>query len=477
MQRFGPVLNSERSVMLSRNAAPGLLVLLLASPALAQGPNCHLTSPLECSAPWKAAIDPTLALYDEVFDPACRQHDWCYRYGNSTYGITRTSCDDSFYEEMKEICNDVDLVDLLTLGVSWADCRKAAFIFYRGVQNGGNPHFHRNNPCCDYKGTQPNCPRPGESSAAVSSRFNPMRGDVDRNGRTDIVFAGQGWSGAGLNVRVKVSGLGPLAALISRRMTRSATPSLGPLGTPLQVGSWTSWSEVLGDGPGVHRYPTLTGDVDGDGRMDLIFVGQGWSGAGLNVRVKRSKGDGTWTSWSEVLGDGPGVHSHATLTGDVDGDGKTDLIFVGQGWSGAGLNVRVKRSKGDGTWTSWSEVLGDGPGVHSHATLTGDVDADRKTDLIFVGQGWSGAGLNVRVKRSKGDGTWTSWSEVLGDGPGVHSHPTLTGDVDGDGKTDLILIGMNWSGPGLNVRVKRSNGDGTWLPAHKIFPDGPALLR
>lgn len=75
---------------------------------------------------------------------------------------------------------------------------------------------------------------------------------------------------------------------------------------------WDALAQVIGDGPAVHQYPTLVDDVDGDGRSDLIFVGQGWSGAGLNIRVYRSNGNGTWTGWAQVLGDGSGVHQSGT---------------------------------------------------------------------------------------------------------------------------------------------------------------------
>ena len=279
-------------------------------------------------------------------------------------------------------------------------------------------------------------------------RYPTLVGDVDGDGRSDLIFVGQGWSGAGLNIRVKRSNAN---------------------------GNWTSWSQVLGDGAAVHQYPTLVSDVDGDGRSDLIFVGQGWSGAGLNIRVKRSNGNGNWTSWSQVLGDGPAVHQYKTLVGDVDGDGRSDLIFVGQGWSGAGLNIRVYRSNGNGTWTGWAQVLGDGPGVHQYPTLVSDVDGDGRSDLIFVGQGWSGAGLNIRVYRSNGNGTWMGWSQVLGDGSGVHQYPTLIGDVDGDCKADLMFLGQDWNGAGLNVRVKGSNGSGTWSAFEQVLRDGPGV--
>ena len=66
--------------------------------------------------------------------------------------------------------------------------------------------------------------------------------------------------------------------------------------------------------------PDYCGDFDGDGLSDVAFVGQGWSGRGLNIRTKFSRGDGTWSSGSHVLGDGSGVHRYPTLLGDFDGD-------------------------------------------------------------------------------------------------------------------------------------------------------------
>jgi len=77
---------------------------------------------------------------------------------------------------------------------------------------------------------------------------------------------------------------------------------------------------------------------------------------------------------------------------------------------------------------------------------------------VFVGQNWSGAGLNIRTKLSNGDGTWTAIHEVLGDGSGVnnliHTQPALTGDFNNDDKMDILFVGQNWSGGGLNMRTK-----------------------
>ena len=214
--------------------------------------------------------------------------------------------------------------------------------------------------------------------------------------------------------------------------------------------------QVLGDGPNVHKYPAHIGDVNGDGKDDIMFIGQRWIGTGLNIKTKLSNGDGTWTSKHSVQRDGPDVHTHPSFVGDVNGDGKADLIFVSQGWYGTGLNIRTKLSNGDGTWNSRYQVFGDGPGVHKYPAHIGDVNRDGKVDLIFVGQGWNGAGLNIRIKLSNGDGTWTSKYSVQGDGPDVHRYKALTGDFNGNGRTDISFVGQGWDGPGLNIRTKFS---------------------
>ena len=273
-------------------------------------------------------------------------------------------------------------------------------------------------------------------------------GDVDGDGKADLVFIGQNWNGAGLNIRTKLSN---------------------------GDGTWVHKYQVQGDGSGVHVYPSHIGDVNGDGKADLIFVGQNWNGAGLNIRTKFSNGDGTWVHKYQVQGDGSGVHVYPSHIGDVNGDGKTDLIFIGQNWNGAGLNIRTKLSNGDGTWTHKYQVQGDGSGVHSYPSHVGDVNGDGKDDLVFVGQNWNGAGLNIRTKLSNGDGTWTHKYQVLGDGSGVHTYPSHIGDVNGDGKADLVFVGQNWSGAGLNIRTKLSNGDGTWTAIHEVLGDGSGV--
>jgi hypothetical protein len=273
-------------------------------------------------------------------------------------------------------------------------------------------------------------------------RYPAIAGDINADSLTDVILILK--TSAGLEIRSKIS-----------------------TGT----GLWTSASDTPGDGYHVHDYPTLPGDYDGNGMTDLVFLLK--TDQGLKIRTKFSNGDGTWTGTEETLGDGPGVFKFPRLVGDVDGDGDTDLIFLLE--SEEGLRIRTKFSNGDGTWTGFEETPGDGPGVFEFPRLTGDVDGDGDTDLIFLLE--SDQGLKIRTKLSNGDGTWSGHEDIQGDGPGVFRFPAMTGDVDGDGDTDLIIRGNNFNGCGLNIRVKLSNGDGTWTATRQVVGDGPGVNK
>jgi hypothetical protein len=282
-----------------------------------------------------------------------------------------------------------------------------------------------------------------------------LTGHFNDDGLTDIAFSYQS-SSAGLTIRTKFSN---------------------------GDGSFRSVTQALGDGGGVQKYRALVGDVDGDGRDDVIYVGQDWSGAGLNVRTKLSNGDGTWTEKSQVLGDPWYVHSTPTLIGDFNGDGCADLAFAHQkleGWAlNGGLVIRTKLSNCNGTWKSVEQYLGDGSGVHDYPTLVGDVNGDGRDDLIFVGQNWSGTGLNIRTKLATGTGTWTAKSQVLGDPSYVQLFPTHVGDFNNDGRADLAFAYQKpgaWGLPigGLVIETKLSNGNGTWASAEQYLGDEPS---
>ncbi|MET8756241.1 VCBS repeat-containing protein, partial [Streptomyces sp. NPDC004667] len=211
-----------------------------------------------------------------------------------------------------------------------------------------------------------------------------------------------------------------------------------------------------------YRAPATSSDLNGDGKTDLALTG----GANWTcLPVAMSKGDGNfnvtcnepgmdWGNWAAT----PNVK---VLKDDFNGDGKTDLVLTG----GADWNcLPVAMSKGDGTFN----VTCNAPGLYwggwaaesGVKVVSGDLNGDGKADLALTGgPNWT----CLPVAMSKGDGTfnvtcnepglyWGGWAAESG-------VKVVSGDLNGDGKTDLALTGgPNWT----CLPVAMSKGDGTF---------------
>jgi hypothetical protein len=116
---------------------------------------CSPQLPLGCSVPqWATALHDSQSRYKEYFYPSCEQHDYCYRHGAMTYGMTQTTCDYEFLQDMQAQCHPDTLVELiLASGLNYAECNAVAMEFYQVVQKFGSSRFKSSNSSyCEYDG-------------------------------------------------------------------------------------------------------------------------------------------------------------------------------------------------------------------------------------------------------------------------------------------------------------------------------------
>lgn len=209
-------------------------------------------------------------------------------------------------------------------------------------------------------------------------------------------------------------------------------------------------------------------DVNGDGQADLS-VGNGCTSGGHcrngTVGVLLGSGDGTFQGAVTYGSGGPSIRALALA--DVNGDGKPDMVVAIEG----GINMLL--GNGDGTFQLYAAYGSGGSAVRSVAVA--DVNSDGRPDLLVVSSCISNSDCSsgaVGVLLSNGDGTFQP--AVTYASGARYSHSVAVGDVNGDGKTDVVVA--NQFGPtedtrALAIGVLPGNGDGT-LQSALTFESG-----
>lgn|GEM_PF-66820 len=199
-------------------------------------------------------------------------------------------------------------------------------------------------------------------------------------------------------------------------------------------GAWT-YHDVDKEISGVHC--VLPADVDGDGDLDLLaneFSDKGPVPNSITWQDQTTAADGSlsWARMAFAAGDAPGGN-HYMGFGDIDGDGFGDVACGAKGRPFLGGNWFAwwKNPGGDAMRNQpWKKiVLADGM-IGATCILTGDLDGDGDTDLFAT----RGHGSGVLWFRNEGKAE--SWEQIEIDSRLSRPHCLCVADLDGDGDMD-----------------------------------------
>ncbi|MFC5358798.1 FG-GAP-like repeat-containing protein, partial [Azospirillum himalayense] len=271
-------------------------------------------------------------------------------------------------------------------------------------------------------------------------------GDVNRDGAADILWRDRD---------------GTLYATLMTPATagRAQLTSSAGLGGTLADG-WSVWG---------------TGDVDGDGDLNVIWHQNDPARAGLgNLSLNRwNEASGTvqanpGAGWSLVNRQGLATPPRAVQNSDFDGDGIADILFRNP----ATGQLAMWRLDGF-TIAQGSGAVGVSPGTEWTVQATGDFDGDGKADLFYRNTRTGDVGLWMM------DGTQLRRAELVSSLPGEWV-PAVTGDFNGDGQSDILWrntqtaeVGM-WDMDDGKLRKAAAFGqiDADWTPLGAADVDG-----
>jgi hypothetical protein len=261
-------------------------------------------------------------------------------------------------------------------------------------------------------------------------------GDLNGDGKPDIVTANQ----VGGNVSV----------LLNTTATGAAAPSFA---THVDFAAGTSPDAVA------------IADLNGDGKPDLAVVNNGASTVSL-LRNTTATGAAT-PSFAAKQDFATGVNVNSVAIGDLNGDGKLDLVAVNEGSNSVSV-LRNTTLTGATTFTfSAHSDFTTGAGTDPRSVALGDFNGDGTLDLAIAN--FLTANVSVFLNTTViGAGVITpSFPEVVTPPAGIDPPAVALGDFNGDGKLDLVVA--NETNPGVvSVLMNTTTPGGTPTFAPKV---------
>ena len=225
------------------------------------------------------------------------------------------------------------------------------------------------------------------------------------------------------------------------------------------ISSSPGFTKTRGGWTDNNTYPRLTGDVNGDGRADIVGLGE------TEVYVSFGNTNGTFGDpiassppLTRTLGGWTDNNNYPRVVGDVNGDGRADIVGFGDTF------VFVSFGNTDGTfgapiasYQSFTKNVGGWTDNNNYPRVVDDVNGDGRADIVGFGDTF------VFVSFGNTNGTF---GDPIASSPGFtksgggwtdnNNYPRVVGDVNGDGRADIVGFGET------NVYVSLSNGNGTF---------------
>jgi Bacterial Ig-like domain (group 3)/FG-GAP-like repeat len=232
-----------------------------------------------------------------------------------------------------------------------------------------------------------------------------------------------------------------------------------------------------GNGDGTIQAPPVapfygpTADVNNDGIADILFFPPQNPQAGPSnfFATALGRGDGTYSVLNQTT-TLPSSNGYLLVTGDFNGDGKIDTLAIQPGSTGPNATCGPPNAQlftylgtGNGQFVAKGTALALGVGSVQLGGITGDFNSDGNLDLILP---YGCGSNNILFVPGNGDGTFAT-PVLLNSTQTLQSPGLLAGDLNNDKKLDFIYGNAVFLG----------NGDGTFkqIPLNPASPSASVI--
>ena len=327
-------------------------------------------------------------------------------------------------------------------GDGYSDVIVGSWLFSNGEVSEGRVHVFIGS--ASGIGTSANWAAESNQGNAILGTFVSTAGDINGDGYGDILVGSPQYSNGQYNEGKVFAWFGSSAGL-------------GANGTPANA-DWSFESNL--DTNYLGSCVATAGDVNGDGYSDVlvssnVYPYDGYSRTGkVSLFTGYQTGLSSTSSWTTESNQQDAYYGYSVSTaGDVNGDGFSDVIV------GAYLYDNGQTDEGrvyiyHGSFTGLSttaNTISESNSANAQfgfsVSTAGDVNGDGYSDVLVGGPNWTGSG-RVYVFHGSATGINSLWNyTMVGETSGSFfgNSVSTAGDVNGDGYSDVIVGSENFA--------------------------------
>jgi hypothetical protein len=324
------------------------------------------------------------------------------------------------------------------------------------------------------------------TKAEVADGFSTIEdvalGDIDYDGRLDVVSASSGDGRIAWYGNSDVKGVGWTGSTISTGASIAVSVDVGDIdndgaadvvSATRTAGGLIQWYQNVDGLGGSWQAKTVTSsfelanfvklaDMNRDGLLDVVATARVVDAVIGNGEIAWFENPGAGSTWTKHSA-GLNLLSAGAAAGDIDGDGDMDIASAAAGAiSGVNAISFHRNTDSDGGGTTWSVVaVGDMDGASS--VDVGDFDQDGDLDIIASGSGGNSVSCYINTA---GDGSSWTTHEVSTSVAGAER--SVAADVDNDGDLDIVTAG---EGVDAVIWHENANGLGTSWTLHTEYSE------